>query len=224
MLPTCFDYRRQGVLYLPADMPDPRDGAFLPAVIDRIDALVRAAGGRSLCLFTSIRNMEAAYEALTDRLPFPCLLQGQAPKNKLLERKRAEPETVLFATASFWEGVDIAGDALRCVVIDKLPFASPSEPIVAARLEQIERDGGAPFPTYQLPAAIIMLKQGLGRLIRTIDDRGVLALLDSRVHTKNYGRRILGSLPPFSLTTSRESVMEALRRLAAGEAAWATED
>lgn len=206
-LPTCFDYPRQGLLYLPTDMPDPREPAFAEAAIARIEPLVRAAGGRSLCLFTSIRNMEAAYEALRPRLPYPCLLQGEAPKHLLLERKRNEPATVLFATASFWEGVDIAGDALGCVIIDKLPFASPSEPIVAARIEKLTADGGQAFLDYQLPAAIIMLKQGLGRLIRTSDDRGVLAVLDSRIHRKGYGKQILGSLPSFAKTSKMEDVL-----------------
>ncbi len=208
ILPTCFDYARQGLLYLPGHLPDPRDDDFLATLIEQIASLVRTAGGRSLCLFTSIRNMEAVYHALKDRLPFPCMLQGQAPKHLLLERKRREPETVLFATASFWEGVDVPGEALRCVVIDKLPFASPSDPLVAARMEKIEADGGEPFNEYQLPAAIIMLKQGLGRLIRTSDDRGVLALLDSRLRLKSYGKRIIRSLPPFAQTSELGDVLK----------------
>lgn len=213
-LPTCFDYQNQGVFYLPQDTPDPRDPSFLADIFPRIEALVRGAGGRSLCLFTSIANMRAAHEALSAVLPFPCLLQGEAPKHQLLSRKRNEPETVLFATASFWEGVDIAGDALRCVIIDKLPFASPSEPLVAARIEKIDNDGGRAFVDYQLPAAIIMLKQGLGRLIRTADDFGVLALMDSRVHTKGYGRRILDSLPEFRKTSRLPDVVRYLESLA----------
>lgn len=213
-LPTCFDYQRQGVLYLPKDLPDPRDPQFLGAIIERIEALVRAAGGRSLCLFTSNRNMQGAYEALASRLPFPCHMQGQAPKHHLLDIKRQQPESVLFATASFWEGVDIAGDALQCVIVDKLPFASPSDPLIAARIEKIKSDEGNPFRDFQLPAAIIMLKQGLGRLIRTTEDRGVLALLDHRIHTKNYGRRIVESLPPFPKTSKLDDVQRYLNSLA----------
>ena len=214
ILPTCFDYRRQGVFYLPKDIPDPRNPGFLESVIPQIRQLVEAAGGRTMCLFTSLANMEAAYEALADDLPFPCMLQGEAPKHQLLERKRDEPQSVLFATASFWGGVDIAGDALRCVIIDKLPFASPSDPVTAARIEKIKLDGGNPFMDFQLPAAIITLKQGLGRLIRTIDDNGVLALLDSRMHTKGYGRRILDNLPEFSKTSKLPDVLRYLQSLA----------
>lgn len=222
-LPTCFDYPRQGVLFLPKDLPDPRDPQFLGAVIERIEALVRAAGGRSLCLFTSIRNMQGAYEALAPRLPFPCHLQGQAPKHHLLDIKRRQPESVLFATASFWEGVDIAGDALQCVIVDKLPFASPSDPLIAARIEKIKNDEGNPFRDFQLPAAIIALKQGLGRLIRSTGDRGVLALLDHRIHTKSYGRRIIESLPPFLKTSKLEDVLRYLNSLAEGRAREADE-
>jgi len=212
-LPTCFDYQRQGVMYLPKEMPDPANPAFLDAILPEIEQLIRASGGRAFCLFTSIRNMTAAYEALKDKLPFPCMLQGQAPKHLLIEKKRAEPETVLFATASFWEGVDIAGDALRLVIVDKLPFASPGDPLVEARIEHLHDEGKNPFMEYQLPAAIIMLKQGLGRLIRTADDRGVLALMDTRIRTRRYGSKIMASLPPFPKTSKLSDVVGYLQTL-----------
>jgi ATP-dependent DNA helicase DinG len=190
-----FDYRRQAALYLPPNLPEPNDPSFLAAAEEEMEALVNLIEGGAFLLFTSVRNMERAYRDLAPRLPFPSLLQGELPKRELLARFREEP-SVLFATASFWEGVDVPGDALRLVVIDRLPFASPGDPIVAARVDAIRARGGEPFSAYQVPQAAIALRQGFGRLIRTATDRGVVAILDRRIVTKGYGRTFLQALPP----------------------------
>jgi ATP-dependent DNA helicase DinG len=190
-----FDYRRQAALYTPPHLPEPNDPSFLAAAVEEMEALVNLVEGGAFLLFTSVRNMERAYQNLAPRLPFPSLLQGELPKRELLARFREEP-SVLFATASFWEGVDVPGDALRLVVIDRLPFASPGDPVVAARVEAIRSRGGEPFSSYQVPQAAIALRQGFGRLIRTASDRGVVAILDRRIVVKGYGRTFVRALPP----------------------------
>ncbi len=190
-----FDYPRQAALYLPGHLPDPTAPHFAEAVADEIVALTEITGGRAFALFTSLRNMEAAWLAARDRLPYQVLLQGERPKSALLEAFRAEP-SVLFASHSFWEGVDVPGEALSLVIIDKLPFGSPSEPRIAARIELLRERGEDPFSTFQLPEAAIALRQGFGRLIRSSRDRGVVALLDPRLHARSYGRILLRSLPP----------------------------
>lgn len=189
-----FDYRRQAALYTPPNLPEPNDPSFLPAAVEELEALVGLVSGGAFLLFTSVRNMERAFRELAPRLPFPSLLQGQLPKRELLARFREEP-SVLFATASFWEGVDVPGDALRLVAIDRLPFASPGDPVVAARAEAIRFRGGEPFSAYQVPQAAISLRQGFGRLIRTATDRGIVAILDRRIVKKGYGRTFLQALP-----------------------------
>ena len=189
-----FDYRRQCALYLPRHLPDPQDPAFVDRAAAEIERLVEVTGGRAFALFTSVRNMNRAHELLAPRLPYRVLLQGQLPKARLLSRFVEEP-SVLFATASFWEGVDVPGPALSLVVIDRLPFASPGHPLVAARIEALRRRGVDPFAAYQLPQAAIALRQGFGRLVRSRSDRGIVAILDRRIVTRGYGRTFLRTLP-----------------------------
>ncbi len=205
-LPSEFDYREQAVLYLPREMPQPRHPGFAAAVAREVEALLRITEGRAFVLFTSYANLRDVHSSLERVLPYPLLVQGSSPRSVLLREFRTTPNAVLLATSSFWQGVDVAGDALSCVVIDKLPFASPGDPLTAARMEQIEAEGGNPFSDYQVPLAILTLLQGLGRLLRHRTDRGVLALLDPRLRTRGYGRRFLDSLPPAPVTHDLASV------------------
>ena len=199
-----FDFRRQAVLYLPNRMPDPRSSEFMDASVEEIVRIIEATRGRAFVLFTSAASMRDAYERVRDRIDFPCLIQGQGSKTGLLDRFRNTKGAVLFATSSFWQGVDVQGDALSCVIISKLPFAVPSDPVVAARQKHIDENGGNSFYEYSVPEAIISLKQGLGRLIRSVNDRGVLSILDPRLKTKAYGRVFLQSLPPCHVTSKLE--------------------
>jgi ATP-dependent DNA helicase DinG len=194
-VPSSFDYRQQAALYLPTHLPEPNEPGFVQSVAAEVLALTELSGGRAFVLFTSLRNMDAVHGLLADRLPWPVLKQGDAPKHVLLEAFRAEP-SVLFASHSFWEGVDVPGEALSLVVMDKLPFASPGHPLTAARIEKLQEQGEEPFSAYQLPEAALALRQGFGRLIRTRADRGIVALLDVRVSRRAYGRLLVQSLPP----------------------------
>ncbi|MGZ6124514.1 MAG: ATP-dependent DNA helicase [Myxococcales bacterium] len=203
VLASPFDYQSNAALYLPRQMPDPQDPSFPEAVAEELRALLPITGGRAFVLFTSLRNMRAVHSRLAGERPWQALLQGEAPKAQLLKRFRERP-SVLFASQSFWEGVDVPGEALSLVVIDKLPFASPSEPIVAARIERLRADGQDAFYGYQVPQAALALKQGFGRLIRSATDRGIVAVLDGRMTRKNYGRLFIESLPRCRVLRSAE--------------------
>ena len=202
-----FDFSTQAALYVPTHLPEPNAPGFLEAACEELLALAQVTSGRAFFLFTSKRNMEAAHALLKDRLPCPALLQGERPKRALLEAFAQSP-TVLFATHTFWEGVDVPGPALSLVVIDRLPFASPGDPRVAARIEQLQARGENPFTGYQLPEAAICLRQGFGRLIRSKDDRGIVAVLDRRLATRPYGRAFLQSLPPARRVESVEGLKQ----------------
>ena len=201
-----FDYPSQALLYVPPHLPDPRQPAFTKLAADEIEQLLNASKGRAFVLFTSYAQMRQSYELLKDRLEFPTLLQGSAPRTALLESFRGTPHAVLFATSSFWQGVDVQGEQLSCVIVDRLPFAVPTDPVVAARVEAIRETGGNAFYDYQIPQAALALKQGFGRLIRSTADRGVLALLDNRIIKLPYGKVFFESLPAYRFTKSLEDV------------------
>jgi len=198
---SSFDYESQAILYLPAKMPDPRDREWTRAATDEVIRILNATEGRAFVLSTSLAGMQSLYDNVWAEIDYPCLVQGSASKGQLLKQFRETRNAVLFATSSFWQGVDVRGEQLSCVIIDKLPFAVPTDPIVAARQRSIEDSGGSSFYEYSVPQAIIALKQGLGRLIRSTTDRGVLAILDPRLRTKGYGRTFLQSLPPCRVTS-----------------------
>ncbi|HET9306408.1 MAG TPA: ATP-dependent DNA helicase [Candidatus Sulfotelmatobacter sp.] len=201
VLPSHFDYESQAVLYVPPDLPDPRTPQFTAKAAERIRKLLEITRGRAFVLFTSYAQMNDIFQRLLGEVEFPLLRQGDAPKSALLEEFRLTPNAVLFATSSFWQGVDVQGEQLSCVIIDRLPFAVPSDPVVAARVKAIDAEGGNAFFQYQVPAAVITLKQGFGRLIRSLHDRGLLVLLDNRILKKQYGRVFIESLPNYKKTT-----------------------
>ena len=206
VVPSHFDYQKQALLYVAQHLPDPRSAAFPGAVADEIVELLSLSEGRAFVLFTSYQAMRMAHEKVSMRIRYDTLLQGTGPRNALLEEFKRTPNCVLFATSSFWQGVDVPGDQLSCVIIDKLPFAVPSDPIVEARVNAIREQGGNPFYDYQIPQAAIALKQGFGRLIRSKTDRGVLALLDHRITKQRYGQIFFDSLPDYGFTTDRKDV------------------
>ena len=201
-----FDYTEQTMLYVPRSMPAPNNRSFTEAVTTEVLRLLSITSGRAFVLFTSYVNLHDVESRLKSSIPYPLLVQGSAPRNVLVREFRSTPNAVLLATSSFWQGVDVAGEALSCVIIDKLPFASPGDPLTAARMEKIEADGGNPFADYQIPLAILNLLQGMGRLLRHRTDRGVLALLDSRLYSKGYGQRFLESLPPAPVTDDLKQI------------------
>ena len=200
VLPQEFDYAEQALLYLPPSLPDVRHPSFGESAAREITKLLEISGGRAFCLFTSYAQMKDIHERVARLVKFPLLLQGTSPRSILLDRFRSTPQAVLFATASFWQGVDVPGSQLSCVIIDKLPFAVPSDPIVAARVRALQEDGRNPFAEFQVPEAVLALKQGFGRLIRSKTDRGILAILDNRIQRMQYGRIFLESLPGYATT------------------------
>jgi len=201
-----FDYARQAILYVPHHLPDPRGPGFVDAAAEEICGILEITRGRALVLFTSLEAMETTHRLVDGQVPFPLMVQGQAPRTELLDRFREDVASVLFATRSFWQGVDVVGEALSCVIIHKLPFGFPGDPVLEARLEYIQQQGGDPFWEYQVPSAIITLRQGLGRLIRGGQDCGALCILDNRLLSRGYGRMFLESLPPCPVTSLREDV------------------
>lgn len=206
LAPSSFDYEKQAVVYLPKSMPEPRSPEFTQMAAGEITKLLNITDGRAFVLSTSFYSMNALYELVSSRVNFPCFLQGSMSKAGILEKFRETPNAVLFATSSFWQGVDVQGDQLSCVIIDKLPFAVPSDPVVAARTKYIDENGGKSFFEYSVPNAVISLKQGIGRLIRSNTDKGVIALLDARLRTKGYGKDFLNSLPKTKITTDLKDV------------------
>ncbi|MEO8650642.1 MAG: ATP-dependent DNA helicase, partial [Acidobacteriota bacterium] len=208
--PSSFDYEKQALLYLPKAMPDPRSPEFMQLAAGEIVKILNATRGRAFVLATSNASMNGLFELVSSRVSFPCLVQGSMSKAGLLDRFRETANAVLFATASFWQGVDVQGDQLSCVIIDKLPFAVPTDPVVAARGRFIEDNGGRPFFDYSVPQAVISLKQGIGRLIRSRNDKGVIAILDPRLRTKAYGRDFIQSLPRMRITSSVDDIIAIL--------------
>ena len=217
VLPHEFDYGRQALLYIPAGLPDVRNPAFVQKAAEEISRLLTLTQGRAFCLFTSYSQMNQIFELVRARVRFPLLLQGTAPRMALLERFRNTPGAVLFATSSFWQGVDVPGEQLSCVIIDRLPFAVPTDPVVAARVRTLTEEGRNAFAEYQIPEAVLALKQGFGRLIRARTDRGVLAILDNRIQRMQYGKIFIESLPEYSLTRDIAEVQRFMKAPSQGQ-------
>jgi len=209
-LDSPFDYPNNALMWLPDQLPEPRDPEFVPALLDVVVPLLEASRGRAFLLFTSHRSLRRAAELLADRVSFPLFVQGENPRSVLLEQFRESGEGVLLGSSSFWEGVDVIGDALSLVVIDKLPFSAPDDPVIEARSELLRSTGGNPFTQLYLPQAVIALKQGAGRLIRDVNDRGALVICDPRIRTRSYGRVFRDSLPPMREAGSQSEVEEFL--------------
>jgi ATP-dependent DNA helicase DinG len=206
VVPSHFEYQKQVLLYVPQHLPDPRSPAFARSAGEEVTQILQHSRGRAFVLFTSYQQMRIVYDHVSLEIDYPTLLQGTGPRNALLDEFRRTPHCVLFATSSFWQGVDVQGDQLSCVIIDKLPFAVPSDPVVEARIDRIREDGGNPFYDYQIPQAALTLKQGFGRLIRSKTDRGALVLLDNRITKQRYGQVFFDSLPDYGFTTNLRDV------------------
>jgi ATP-dependent DNA helicase DinG len=219
IVPSLFEYPKQAILYVPKDIPDPRDDGFFESAKAHIAEVLGICQGRAFCLFTSYDMMQKMHLALKDVLPYPLLLHGTMTRNELLYQFRTTPHAVLFGTSSFWQGIDVQGEQLSCVIIDRLPFAVPSDPVLQARVKAIENSGGSGFFDYQVPKAAIALKQGFGRLIRSTTDRGVLVMLDRRIQHVNYGNIFVESLPPYRITTEIADVQRFMGRADSGSIA-----
>ncbi len=207
-----FDYRHNALLYLPEQLPEPQHRDYTGSIIKSLLPVLEASKGRAFLLFTSYRALHEAARLLEGQINFPILVQGQMPKRELIEAFQSVGNAVLLGTSSFWEGVDVRGEALSLVVIDKLPFGSPGDPVMSARIDHMKQAGGNPFYEYQIPQAAIALKQGVGRLIRDVTDRGVLVLCDPRIRSRNYGEVFITSLPPMPITRDLAEVEDFYRR------------
>jgi ATP-dependent DNA helicase DinG len=207
-----FDFARKALMYVPAGLPDPGDEAFPAAAARETASILSLSGGGALVLCTSYRTLGALEELLRGALPFTLYVQGEGPRTHLLRAFREEEDAVLIGTGTFWEGIDVPGESLRCVVIDKLPFAPPADPVVAARVRAVRERGGDPFAEYQLPEAVLALRQGVGRLLRRGDDFGVVALLDHRVLSRSYGAAFRENLPAMPWTRNPVTVKDFFRR------------